>query len=80
MDGDIEQWPFDGYTTTISAFATVCKGADATPVPTVIIVDGDVPGGQLAAVANPDMPDLAIDIGFHCSLAIILLVSHWSRC
>ena len=49
-------------------------------VPTVIIVDGDVSGGQLAAVANPDMPDLAIDIGFHRSLAIILLVSHWSRC
>jgi hypothetical protein len=46
----------------------------------VIIVDGDVSGGQLAAVANPDMPDLAIDIGFHRSLAIILLVSHWSRC
>lgn len=72
FDGDIEQWPFDGYTTTISAFATVGEGAEETLVPTVIIVDGDVQGWQLSAAANPDTPDLAIDIGFHRSLAIVL--------
>jgi hypothetical protein len=72
FDGDIEEWPFDGYSGAVTAFATVGEGADATVVPTVVIVDGDVQGWQLAAMADPEAPDLALDIVFHRSLAIIL--------
>ena len=72
FDGDIEEWPFDGYATAVSALVTVGEGANATLVPSVVIVDGDVQGWQLAATPDPEAPNLAVDIDFHRSLAIIL--------
>jgi hypothetical protein len=72
FDGDIEQWPFDSYTTTIVAYATVGEGDAAAVVPTVVSVQGQVQGWQLAAAPDADAPDLADDLTFHRSLAIVL--------
>jgi len=72
VDGDIENWPFDAYSTSIFAVATVGEGANATSVPTVVILDGAVQGWQLAATLEPDESFASIDLGFHRSLAIVL--------
>ena len=56
--GDIEEWPFDSYDNAITAFVTVGKGADASVVPTVVTVDGQVQGWQLAASPDAVVPDL----------------------
>ena len=70
--GDIEEWPFDSYDNSITAFVTVGQGADASVVPTVVTVDGQVQGWQLAASPDAVVPDLAVDLTFHRSLAIVL--------
>ena len=72
FDGDIENWPFDGYQSAIYAQVSQGQGQAQRSIPTVIIVDGDVQGWSLAATADPDEPDLFLDLGFHRSLAIIL--------
>jgi hypothetical protein len=72
VDGDIENWPFDTYSTSIFAIATVGEGADAKTIPTVVILEGAVQGWQLAATLEPDESFASIDLGFHRSLAIVL--------
>ena len=72
VDGDIENWPFDRYTTTISAVATIGKGDTLQVLPTVVILGGGVQGWQLAATLSPDDPLQSVDLTFHRSLAIVL--------
>ena len=72
FDGDIEDWPFDSYSGVITAYATVGEGAGASVVSTVVSVDGQVQGWQLAAAPDSVVPDLAVDLAFHRSLAIVL--------
>lgn len=72
FDGDIQDWPFDSYATTIAAVVTA--GPDASPrtVASAIEVDGSVQGWELAATADPDLPELLVDAAFHRSPAIVL--------
>lgn len=72
FDGDIQDWPFDDYSTPISAFVTVGQGPSARSVDSVIEVGGGVQGWDLAAGPDPDVPDLFLDASFHRSPSIVL--------
>lgn len=72
FDGDIQDWPFDGYATPIGAFVTVGGGPSARAVDSAVEVTGGVQGWDLAAVTDPDVPDLIVDVSFHRSSAIVL--------
>jgi hypothetical protein len=72
VDGDIENWPFDRYSNSIVAVATVGKGDTLQVLPTVVIVSGGVQGWSLTAATEPDDPFQSVDLSFHRSLAIIL--------
>jgi hypothetical protein len=72
FDGDIQDWPFDSYTTPISAFVTVGQGPAVRVVDSVIEVEGGVQGWDLAAATDPDVPDLLVDASFDRSPAIVL--------
>jgi hypothetical protein len=72
FDGDIEDWPFDDYQSSVYAQVSLGEVSNQQDVPTVLIVDGAVESWQLAAAADPDEPELFLDITFHRSLAIIL--------
>ncbi len=72
FDGDIQDWPFDRYTGSLTATVTVGQGADAVLVDSVIELDGSVQGWDLAESADPQAPDLLVDVSFHRSSAIML--------
>jgi Domain of unknown function (DUF4436) len=72
FDGDIEDWPFDSYSNAITAIATVGQGSEEEVIPTVVNIDGQVQGWQLAAAPDADLRDLAVDLDVRRSLAIIL--------
>lgn len=72
VDGDIEDWPFDGYTGDIFAVASTGKGDQEKIIPTVVILDGGVQGWQLSGTLDPDDPVDSLELSFHRSLAIML--------
>jgi hypothetical protein len=72
VDGDIEDWPFDGYSASITAIATSGKDNTLEVIPTVVILGGGVQGWQLAAGLEPNDPFGSVDLSFHRSLAIVL--------
>ena len=81
FDGDIQTWPFDHYTTPLTAQAWTGAGA-LQALPTVLAVDGSVQGWHLAGGADPAQPEFTTVtlhrtvgiVGFGLLLVIVMVV------
>ncbi len=72
FDGDIQNWPFDRYSTLITAFVTVGQGRSARAVDSTVVLSGSVQGWDLTVEPDSDAPDLFVDASFHRTPAIVL--------
>lgn len=58
VDGDIQAWPFDAYDTLVGAQAYVGPDGATTPVPTALVIEGEIQGWHLAVNQNGGGQDL----------------------
>ena len=70
FDGDIQDWPFDRYSSQLLAAAWVGTGADFRYVDTALYFKGSVQGWHLAT-GDLD-PTVGVDLQFERSIAIML--------
>jgi len=70
LDGDIQNWPFDSYVTTV--YAQAYTGANGqTELPTETAIDGDAQGWHLAITPASEQPGLFTDVRLHRTVGII---------
>ena len=72
FEGDIQDWPFDQYTSELFAAAWVGTGADIRYVDTALYVQGSVQGWQLSAGGQDPTVGALMSVQFKRSLAIML--------
>ncbi len=70
MLGDIQNWPFDSYTTTVVAQAYSGVGVESE-LPTAFGVDGAVQGWHLAVTPASEQTSLLTDVRAHRTVGII---------
>jgi Domain of unknown function (DUF4436) len=72
FDGDIQDWPFDRYTSQIFAVAGVGTGADFRYVDTAVYLQGSVQGWHLSTGDAEPSAGALLGVDFQRSIAIML--------
>ncbi len=72
FDGDIQDWPFDRYSSQVYAAAWVGEGANFRYVDTVMAFDGEIQGWHLAAGELDPTVGVLLGVSSQRSIAIML--------
>lgn len=70
FDGDIQEWPFDTYSSQVFVQAWVGTGEDLQDLPTALTVDADLQGWHMSGGPDPEAP-LLMNLGLHRTVGII---------
>lgn len=70
FDGDIQDWPFDNYTSAVFAQAWTGTGENLTDLPTTLTVDANLQGWHMKGGPDPAAP-LLMNLDLHRTVGII---------